>query len=127
MNKKLFFWSLTSALSGFLFGFDTVVISGAEQAVQELWGLSNAMHGLVMSSALWGTVLGAVFGSFPSDKFGRRNTLLWIGIMYFVSALGSAIAPDPYTLMIARFIGGVGVGVSTVSRPRTCAGAISAM
>ena len=117
MNKKLFFWSLTSALSGFLFGFDTVVISGAEQAVQELWGLSNAMHGLVMSSALWGTVLGAVFGSFPSDKFGRRNTLLWIGIMYFVSALGSAIAPDPYTLMIARFIGGVGVGVSTVAGP----------
>ncbi len=117
MNKKLFFWSLTSALSGLLFGFDTVVISGAEQAVQELWGLSNAMHGLVMSSALWGTVLGAVFGSFPSDKFGRRNTLLWIGIMYFVSALGSAIAPDPYTLMIARFIGGVGVGVSTVAGP----------
>ena len=117
MNKKLFFWSLTSALSGFLFGFDTVVISGAEQAVQELWGLSDAMHGWVLSAALWGTVIGAMFGSWPSDKIGRKKTLMWIGALYFISALGSAIAPDPTILMIARFIGGVGIGVSTVAGP----------
>ena len=117
MNKKLFFWALTSALSGFLFGFDTVVISGAEQAVQKLWGLSDGMHGWVMSAALWGTVLGAVLGSWPADKLGRKQTLLWIGVLYFVSALGSAIAPDPTMLMIARFIGGVGIGVSTVAGP----------
>ena len=117
MNKKLIFWSLTSALSGFLFGFDTVVISGAEQAVQELWGLSDAMHGLVISAALWGTVLGAVMGSWPADKLGRKATLVWIGVLYFVSAVGSAVAPDPLTLMIARFIGGVGIGVSTVAGP----------
>ncbi len=117
MNQRLFFWSLTSALSGFLFGFDTVVISGAEQAVQELWDLSAEMHGLTISAALWGTVLGAILGSWPSDKFGRKATLVWIGILYFVSAIGSAIAPDPYTLMIARFIGGVGIGISTVAGP----------
>ena len=117
MNKKLLLWSLTSALSGFLFGFDTVVISGAEQNVQKLWSLSDGMHGLLMSAALWGTVLGAVFGSWPADKLGRKKTLLWIGVLYFVSALGSAVAPDPLTLMIARFIGGVGIGISTVAGP----------
>lgn len=117
MNKKVFFWALTSALSGFLFGFDTVVISGAEQSVQGLWGLSDGMHGLVLSAALWGTVLGAVFGSWPADKLGRKKTLLGIGVLYFVSALGSAIAPDPTVLMIARFIGGVGIGISTVAGP----------
>lgn len=117
MNKKIFFWALTSALSGFLFGFDTVVISGAEQAVQELWGLSDGLHGLVMSAALWGTVLGAVFGSWPANRLGRKTTLLWIGVLYFVSAIGSAIAPDPNLLMIARFIGGVGIGISTVAGP----------
>ncbi len=117
MNPRLLLWSLTSALSGFLFGFDTVVISGAEQAVQELWGLSDAMHGLVISAALWGTVLGAVSGSWPADRLGRKNTLIWIGVLYFVSAVGSAIAPDPFTLMLARFLGGVGIGVSTVAGP----------
>jgi sugar porter (SP) family MFS transporter len=117
MNRKLILWSLISALSGFLFGFDTVVISGAEQSVQKLWGLSDAMHGLVMSSALWGTVLGAILGSFPADKFGRKQTLVWIGFLYFLSALGSAIAPDPTILMIARFIGGIGIGISTVAGP----------
>ncbi|MGB0369743.1 MAG: sugar porter family MFS transporter [Opitutales bacterium] len=117
MNKKLFLWSLTSALSGFLFGFDTVVISGAEQAFQEFWALSNVMHACVMTSALVGTIIGAVLGSWPSDKLGRKTTLLWIGVMYFISALGSGIAPDPYTLMIARFIGGVGIGISTVAGP----------
>ncbi len=117
MNKKLFFWALTSALSGFLFGFDTVVISGAEQTFQELWSLSSSFHGWVMSSALWGTVLGALLGSWPADKLGRRQTLVWIGVLYFVSAVGSAIAPDPWTLMLARFIGGVGIGVSTVAGP----------
>ncbi len=117
MSKKTLLWALTSALSGFLFGFDTVVISGAEQAVQELWGLSDVMHGLLISAALWGTVLGAVVGGWPTDKFGRKPTLIWIGVLYFVSALGSAVAPDPATLMIARFIGGVGIGISTVAGP----------
>lgn len=116
-SNRLFVWALTSALAGFIFGFDTVVISGAEQRIQELWGLGAGMHGLAMSMALWGTVLGALLGAWPTDRFGRKQTLLWIGILYFVSALGSALATDAYTFMIARFIGGVGIGVSTVAAP----------
>jgi sugar porter (SP) family MFS transporter len=116
-NNRLFVWALTSALAGFIFGFDTVVISGAEQRIQELWGLGAGMHGLAMSMALWGTVLGALLGAWPTDRFGRKKTLMWIGVLYFVSAVGSAFATDTYTFMIARFIGGVGIGVSTVAAP----------
>lgn len=116
-NNRLFVWALTSALAGFIFGFDTVVISGAEQRIQELWGLGAGMHGLAMSMALWGTVLGAFLGAWPTDRFGRKKTLMWIGVLYFVSAVGSAFATDTYTFMIARFIGGVGIGVSTVAAP----------
>ncbi len=115
--NKLLIWSLTSALAGFLFGFDTVVISGAEQSLQRMWGLSDFMHGLAMSSALWGTVLGALLGGWPTDRFGRRKTLLWIGVLYFVSAIGSAFAPEVWSFTLARFIGGLGVGASTVAAP----------
>ncbi|HSP92886.1 MAG TPA: MFS transporter, partial [Vicinamibacterales bacterium] len=117
MNKKLVLSSLIAALGGFLFGFDTVVISGAEQAIQRLWGLSAALHGLTISAALWGTVLGSLVGGWPTERYGRRRTLLWVGILYFVSAVWSGLAPDAYSLMIARFIGGVGVGISTVAAP----------
>lgn len=117
MNANLFFWSLTSALAGFLFGFDTVVISGAEQKIQSLWNLSSGMHGLAMGSALYGTVVGSMIGGWPSDRFGRRPTLIWVGVLYFVSAVWSGLATGVYTLSIARFIGGVGVGISTVAAP----------
>lgn len=117
MNTRLFVWSLTSALAGFLFGFDTVVISGAEQAIQSLWGLSDTLHGLTMGSALWGTVLGSLIGGWPTDRWGRRRTLQVIGVLYFVSAVWSGLAADVYQLMVARFIGGVGIGFSTVAAP----------
>ncbi|TWU39943.1 putative metabolite transport protein CsbC [Novipirellula aureliae] len=117
MNLRLFFWSLTAALAGFLFGFDTVVISGAEKAIQSLWGLGDGLHGLAMGMALWGTVIGSMLGSIPTDRFGRRRTLLWIGIFYLVSAVWSGLATDVYSFMIARFIGGLGVGISTVAAP----------
>jgi MFS transporter, SP family, arabinose:H+ symporter len=117
MTPRLFLWSLTSALAGFLFGFDTVVISGAEKTIQVLWNLSPWVHGLAMSMALWGTVLGALAGSWPTDRFGRKQTLIAIGMLYFVSAIWSGLAPDVISFMIARFIGGVGVGVSTVAAP----------
>ena len=116
-SSRLFYWALTSALAGFIFGFDTVVISGAEQRIQELWGLSAGVHGLAMSMALWGTVLGALIGGWPTDRFGRKKTLLWIGVLYFVSAIGSAFAPEINTFIIARFIGGVGIGISTIAAP----------
>ncbi|WP_339626936.1 sugar porter family MFS transporter [uncultured Maribacter sp.] len=117
MNKILI-WSITVALAGFLFGFDTVVISGADKQLQALWQSSDSFHGwVVISSALWGTVLGALFAGFPTNKFGRKNTLIWIGILFSVSAIGSALANDPITFAVFRFIGGIGVGVSTIAAP----------
>ncbi|MGZ8920002.1 MAG: sugar porter family MFS transporter [Limisphaerales bacterium] len=114
---RVFFWSLSSALAGFLFGFDTVVISGAEQKIQTLWGLGAGLHGIAMASALYGTVLGSLIGGWPTDRFGRRATLLWIGILYFVSAVWSGLATDVYSFIVARAIGGIGVGISTVAAP----------
>ncbi|MDO7703426.1 MAG: sugar porter family MFS transporter [Flavobacteriaceae bacterium] len=116
--NKVFKISLISALAGFLFGFDTVVISGADKQLQILWGTTDLFHGtFVMSMALWGTVLGAIFASYPCDYFGRKNTLIGIGILFFVSALGSGLALDPYSFSFFRFIGGIGVGVSTIAAP----------
>ena len=117
MKKQIFFWAITSALAGFLFGFDTVVISGAEQTIQKLWGLSAALHGLVMGSALYGTVLGSLIGGWPTDKLGRRRTLLFIGALYVLSALGCAFADNVEVFVVARFIGGLGIGISTVVSP----------
>ncbi|TWU46065.1 D-xylose-proton symporter [Rubripirellula tenax] len=117
MPSRLFLWSLTSALAGFLFGFDTVVISGAEKTIQQLWSLSPGLHGLAMSMALWGTVIGSLVGAWPTDHFGRKKTLLWIGILYLVSAVWSGLATDVYSFMVARWIGGLGVGISTVAAP----------
>jgi len=118
MNNKILIFSITVALAGFLFGFDTVVISGANKPLQELWDLSPFMHGtFIMSMALWGTVLGSLMGGIPTQKMGRKKTLFWIGVLFFVSALGSAVVSDPYLFSFFRFIGGVGVGVSSVEAP----------
>ncbi len=117
MNARIFFWSLTSALAGFLFGFDTVVISGAEKTIQTLWGLSPGLHGIAMASALYGTVVGSLIGGWPADRFGRKATLLWIGILYFVGAVGSGLAPNVATFIAARVVGGLGIGISTVVAP----------
>lgn len=118
MKNKLWWWSITVALAGFLFGFDTAVISGADQPIQKLWNTSASFHSwFIMSMALWGTVIGALFGGFPTDKFGRKKTLFWIGILYLVSALGSAMAWDPYSFSFFRLIGGIGVGASSVAAP----------
>jgi sugar porter (SP) family MFS transporter len=117
MSPQIIVWSIVSALAGFLFGFDTVVISGAERTIQELWGLSPALHGVAMASALYGTVLGAIVGGWPTDRWGRRPTLIWIGVLYFLSAVWSGLATDVWSFIIARFIGGVGVGISTVTAP----------
>ena len=117
MNARIFFWSLTSALAGFLFGFDTVVISGAEKTIQTLWELSPNLHGIAMASALYGTVVGALLGGWPADRFGRKATLLWIGILYFVGAVGSGLATNVAMFIAARAIGGLGIGISTVVAP----------
>jgi sugar porter (SP) family MFS transporter len=116
--KKIVVWALIASLAGFLFGFDTVVISGADKKLQVLWNSSDAFHGtVVMGMALWGTVLGAIFGGIPTNKIGRKNTLLWIGILFLISAIGSAFANDPIVFAVFRFIGGIGVGASTIAAP----------
>jgi sugar porter (SP) family MFS transporter len=119
MNKsKLLRWSIVVALAGFIFGFDTVVISGANQPIKELWHTSPLFHGFfIMSMALWGTVLGAMFGGIPTEKYGRKTVLLWVGILFAVSAIGSAFAGDAYVFSFFRFIGGIGIGVSSVVAP----------
>lgn len=117
MNKKLVLWSITVGLGGFLFGLDTAVISGAEQDIQRLWNLDSWQHGLAIAMALYGTVIGAAFGGVPADRFGRKPTLLWIGILFFVSALGTALVNDVYSFMLFRFLGGLSIGASSVVAP----------
>ena len=116
-NRRIVYWAVTSALAGFLFGFDTVVISGAEQKIQALWGLNSGVHGFAIASALYGTVLGSLFGGWPADHFGRKKTLLGIGVLYIISAVGCAFANGITMFTIARVIGGIGIGVSTVAAP----------
>lgn len=116
--KKIWVWSITAALAGFLFGFDTVVISGADKQLQTLWGSSDVFHGaVVIGMALWGTVVGALLGGIPTNKLGRKKTLISIGVFYTVSAIGSALSNDPITFAVFRFIGGFAVGASTIAAP----------
>ncbi|HSR39634.1 MAG TPA: MFS transporter, partial [Phnomibacter sp.] len=117
MNNKLVLWSLTVALGGFLFGLDVAVISGAEQTIQQLWSLSDAMHGLAISIALYGTVIGAATGGFFADRMGRKRSLFWVGLFFLVSSVGSALANDVYSFMIFRLLGGFSIGASSVIAP----------
>lgn len=116
-NSKTIYWSITVAVAGFLFGFDTAVISGADQPLQLQWGTSDLVHGVVMSAALWGTVVGALTGNWPCERFGRLRVLVGIGVLYLVSALGSALALDPFSFAFWRFVGGLGVGASSIAVP----------
>lgn len=117
-TRSILLSAIVASLAGFLFGFDTIVISGADRPIQQIWETSDLFHGtFIMSMALWGTVIGALFGGIPCDRFGRKKTLFAIGVLYLLSALGSALAPDPYLFSFARFIGGLGVGASSVAAP----------
>lgn len=119
MNKgKLFQSTVVAALAGFIFGFDMVVISGADKPIQALWQTTPWFHGFfIMSMALWGTVIGSVFAGAPTEKYGRKKVLIWLGILFIASAIGSAIAQDPYTFSFFRLIGGIAIGVSSVVAP----------
>ena len=116
--QNLFIVSLTASLAGFIFGFDMVVISGADKDIQLLWNTSPWVHGFfIMSIALWGTVLGSIFGGKPTEKYGRKKILLLVGLLFTISAIGSALAQDPYTFSFFRLIGGIGIGISSVAAP----------
>ncbi|MFN4974137.1 MAG: sugar porter family MFS transporter [Bacteroidota bacterium] len=117
-NSLLVRWSIVVSLAGFIFGFDTVVISGANQPIKALWQTTPIFHGFfIMSMALWGTVVGAIFGGIPTQLIGRKKVLLWVGILFTVSAFGTALANDPYVFSFYRFLGGLGIGVSSVAAP----------
>jgi MFS transporter, SP family, arabinose:H+ symporter len=111
-------WSFAVSLAGILFGFDIVVISGADKILQALWHSSDVFHGfVVMGGALWGTVIGAMLGGIPTNAYGRKKTLIGIGILFLVSALGAALVHDPWSFAAFRFIGGLGIGASTIAAP----------
>lgn len=117
-KTNLFGISIIASLAGFIFGFDTVVISGANLPIKELWHTSPWFHGFfIMSMALWGTVVGSITGGIPTEKWGRRKILLWVGVLFSASAIGSALAQDPYTFSFFRFVGGLGIGISSVAAP----------
>lgn len=116
-TRKVFLWSIVVALGGFLFGFDTAVISGAEQSIQRYWHLTPVEHGLTVSIALIGTIIGSLIGSIPSDRLGRRNTLMIIAALYLLSSLGTAFATNWYVFLLFRLLGGLGVGASSVTAP----------
>ncbi len=116
-NKVLLFSSLIAALGGFLFGFDTAVISGTTDRLQKIFDLSTVGLGFTVASAIIGTMLGAIFAGKPADKYGRRNTLFILALLYLISAFGSALAWDWYSLLVFRLIGGLGVGASSVVAP----------
>jgi MFS transporter, SP family, arabinose:H+ symporter len=116
-NTRVFTWSIIVALGGFLFGFDTAVISGVEKHIQELFRLSPFWHGFTISSALIGTVLGALIAGRPADRFGRKPILFIIAGLYVLTAIGSALANSVESFIFFRFIGGIGVGASSVVAP----------
>jgi sugar porter (SP) family MFS transporter len=117
-GNGLFGISLTAALAGFIFGFDMVVISGADKAIQSLWQTSPWFHGFfIMSMALWGTVIGSIFGGAPTEKYGRKKILMLVGILFTVSSIGSALANDAYLFSFFRLLGGIGIGISSVAAP----------
>ena len=109
--------TVVAALGGLLFGFDTAVIAGTTDALTHEFALSPASLGLTVASALWGTILGALFASYPGDRWGRRDSLRVMAVLYFVSAVGTSLAWDWYSLVFFRFIGGLGIGGSSVLGP----------
>ena len=117
LNPYLLRSTVVAALGGLLFGFDTAVIAGATHALAEVFGLSPAMLGVTVSSALAGTILGAMFAGIPGDRIGRRDSLRLMAVCYVVSALGCAFAWDWYSLVFFRFVGGLGIGGSSVLGP----------
>jgi MFS transporter, SP family, arabinose:H+ symporter len=117
IQRKVILWSVIVAIGGFIFGFDTVVISGAEQAIQKYWQLGSLAQGLTLSIAIVGTVFGAFFGRIPADALGRKKSLIIIALIFLFSSIFTSVITNWYLFMILRFIGGIGVGASSIIAP----------
>lgn len=117
MKKFMFYYAFVASLGGFLFGFDTVVISGAEKAIQSVYQLSNFWHGFTVAIALIGTIIGALICGVPSEKYGRKKSLQVIALLYIISALGSALIVNWYSFLLFRLLGGIAIGASSVIGP----------
>src|SRR5580700_10879534 len=117
LNSYLLKSTIVAALGGLLFGFDTAVIAGATHALTETFHLSPAALGMTVAAALWGTIVGSMLAGIPGDKFGRRDSLRVMAVLYVVSALGCALAWNWTSLVLFRFIGGLGIGGSSVLGP----------
>ena len=117
LNPVLVKSTIVAALGGLLFGFDTAVIAGTTQALRETYHLTPALLGFTVSAALWGTVIGSVLAGYPGDRFGRRDSLRIMALLYIVSSLGCALAWNWDVLVLFRFIGGLGIGGSSVLGP----------
>src|SRR5258708_15391202 len=117
LNSYLLKSTLVASLGGLLFGFDTAVIAGTTHALTETFHLSPAALGMTVSAALWGTILGSILAGLPGDKFGRRDSLRAMAVLYLLSALGCPVAWDWSALVLFRFIGGLCIGWSAVLRP----------
>src|SRR5688572_30355061 len=99
--------AIVAALGGFLFGFDTAVISGVETSIQHLWSLDKVSHGFTVASALLGTVIGSLIAGAPAEKYGRKRVLQAIGLLYLVTSLVTALTPSWSLFVIFRFLGGI--------------------
>jgi sugar porter (SP) family MFS transporter len=115
--KNVWKYSLIASLGGFLFGFETAVISGAEQIIQKLWQLNAFWHGLTVSISLIGTIIGALVAGRFSERYGRKPVLKAIALLYLLSAIGCAVAPIWSMFLLFRFLGGIAVGISSVVGP----------
>ncbi len=117
MNRTLLRCSIIAALGGLLFGFDTAVISGTLDHLENVFDLEESGLGFTVASALIGTIVGAMFAGYPADRIGRRDSLILIAVLYLVSAIGSAVAWDWVSFLAFRWLGGLGVGASSVVAP----------
>lgn len=117
VKGRMFYIAFVASLGGLLFGFDTAVISGAEKAIQAVYGLSDLAHGFTIATALIGTIIGALVCGKPTERYGRQRLLILIAYLYLVSAIGSAVIVNWYSFMFFRFMGGLAVGASSVVGP----------
>jgi sugar porter (SP) family MFS transporter len=117
INSFLLRCTLIAALGGFLFGFETAVISGAEKTIQQLWSLSDFLLGFTVAASLIGTVIGSMIAGKPAQRYGRKNVLMAIALMYLVSAIGCSLTPTWILFIVFRMVGGIAVGASSVVGP----------